>query len=1654
MPPLPSAAAAAAAAPPTIFTSSTTALPAPSPAGASGLRAFQTLWRRRSARDRFYDLAFHSIWSLMDQAQETRIARRAMNNSTMEQSTLPAELDRQPTMAVGAGGGGVTNNNTTEVSQVSNGLSRTVSLNPDGTTGNFVSTARSGSLFPSSSESDPVLLRKRLDSNSQGTSGAASFVGGDASHLGGTRSFSVAGAAGSSGAPLTAVPSGIQLAPDIEKITREYAPNFRNDIFNMIEKREVVDFPIALKVISDAAKVLASRPVVHFISTPSNGQIVVVGDLHGQLKDLFYIMHTQGFPSPSKFFIFNGDFVDRGPYGVEVLLYVYTLLCAFPQYVFLNRGNHEDYKTNCEYGFQEEVQAKYDDFASDMMDAMAKSFKVMPIITVVDKRIAVLHGGIPRDTVTLERIGNIGKVRDVPTVEQQDQDEEILCDILWSDPVERYKSRQLGLRHQGDHWRSSSRGCGIEFLSAHTVAFLELNQLELVVRSHEVVPGGYEVRHEGRCATVFSASDYCGVSGNRGAIAVFSAMREDPVYHTWFVKHDILPTELDLEGSIQMPLNGTVSLLGEPGATVSFDMEDASPPTTITTSTSASSYGTRVAGAGGGAGGGGQPLFTSTNSTNEEMHHALISGANSGHNMAAGGTTGSMAGSVNPSTSASQHNNSHIPQQQQQPPSQHHRSSSPMTHFLPSTNTAIIARNPSEQVRHNVISEIRTQIWLNRYDLLSAFNSIDREQNGLISKVEWCEVVRKLFQLDLPWYFLCPFIVPRLLRFREVPSVPYAEFIAHVDSECCRRHSAPWIAFTIKEVFRKMELPDDLIPPSMEQSRQVKRRLSSLVEGPHVQAGSGTRLTQGLVGALGGGVGGGAHGGSKRQLKQDLFAGAVGNIQVPPPPPPVPSPTAIAPRGGGMQPASLASVPSPNAAATSSMMSTPIPLPPPPPPSMVTVVGSGAAAPPKTQHNQQFVVQPPPPRPTGDTAGGASAASPPRRNFTSGVVSSTAGGGDAALLPPGHSVSLMSNPMAFAAAAAGQLSSGEFAPEGTTTTTDAIDISSHWQPQARHLDQEGEDGGPTQRGGGGGVDLHSESTTMRPGNHALLASIPSTSSTSLLHPNASGAAAGGAGVVAQTTLCYSSASGTASTSVSTALPPQANGSSGAAATASTMLQVHTAGSSSGGGGGGGMRDGTSSLESTNAVSSPRPPPRRTETRGPNDLLVGPRITDGTQPTLPLPRTTTTGGATAAVVTSDPESSSYCSQPDHNPSHSNHNNNSSSSAQESYLYSHDHTTTHEAAPAPPPPPPPTAEALWGDDDDTEESAANLTPHRAQNSTQSNGSSVGGGGAAGVAIGNVTVGLPTLTRALDYRSSNVLPSHQNSTFGGGARGGILLHDPQTSNSGGGGGAAMAARRTSINSFSGPFSSTATGSLNSPSWRDFRCSFQYFVAMLRAKSSVAAQLEDDDFYILFRHFDQNMDGFVHLGELVDTVEALIDGDEAFSQAGSEVGSVRDAVTLHPGEGSSPADPFQQFGSTQKPSALQRGGGGGGGGGGGAAKSPTQPTMNFTTATATSGLHNKEKWLFPSLLALQRFFLQQRQRDLNIVFSLMDRDRDGALQKPEFNRAVSRVHRMLKRTADETQLEIMLQVLDQSEGRNGGLQLQDFLWNFSIRAFRPNRR
>ena len=73
------------------------------------------------------------------------------------------------------------------------------------------------------------------------------------------------------------------------------------------------------KLLMEAIALLKKEPNTVKIPEP----IVIVGDIHGQYFDLIHMLEKAGDPADINY-LFLGDYVDRGIFGLEVVL----LLCA------------------------------------------------------------------------------------------------------------------------------------------------------------------------------------------------------------------------------------------------------------------------------------------------------------------------------------------------------------------------------------------------------------------------------------------------------------------------------------------------------------------------------------------------------------------------------------------------------------------------------------------------------------------------------------------------------------------------------------------------------------------------------------------------------------------------------------------------------------------------------------------------------------------------------------------------------------------------------------------------------------------------------------------------------------------------------------------------------------------------------------------------------------------------------------------------------------------------------------------------------------------------------------------------------------------------------------------------------------------------------
>lgn len=263
----------------------------------------------------------------------------------------------------------------------------------------------------------------------------------------------------------------------------------------------------AFQIVLQAREMLLAMPSLVDIAVPDGAHLTVCGDVHGQFYDLLNIFELNGLPTEENPYLFNGDFVDRGSFSLEVILTLFAFKCMSPSAIYLARGNHESKSMNKIYGFEGEVRSKLSD---TFVELFAEVFCCLPLAHVINQKVFVVHGGLfSVDGVKLSDIRSIDRFCEPP-------EEGLMCELLWSDP-----QPQPG---RGP----SKRGVGLCFGGDVTKRFLEDNNLDLVVRSHEVKDEGYEIEHDGKLITVFSAPNYCDQMGNKGAFIKFKAPELKP----------------------------------------------------------------------------------------------------------------------------------------------------------------------------------------------------------------------------------------------------------------------------------------------------------------------------------------------------------------------------------------------------------------------------------------------------------------------------------------------------------------------------------------------------------------------------------------------------------------------------------------------------------------------------------------------------------------------------------------------------------------------------------------------------------------------------------------------------------------------------------------------------------------------------------------------------------------------------------------------------------------------------------------------------------------------------------------------------------------------------------------------------------------------
>lgn len=321
------------------------------------------------------------------------------------------------------------------------------------------------------------------------------------------------------------------------------------ELAQRFEKQDRISVGFALAICKKASNMMKEEPNNLML----NGPVTVVGDIHGQFFDLRNLIKLNGEPGSvigdgsqkdedgepvKRSYVFLGDYVDRGNFSCEVLLYLLSLKVQYQQYIWLLRGNHESRATCAYFGFKEECEKKY---GVELFNKCCDVFQSMPLAATVSTpagRFFCLHGGISPNVTSLHQFAEFDRF-DEPDMKG------FLCDVLWADPVtvaNEDDADELDAvdvnQALGAYFDNTLRGCSYRFGLAALEGFLASNNLVSIVRAHQVQHNGYKYHYQQLIhsqlppkerakqsaqditppiITVFSAPNYCGTYDNKAA---------------------------------------------------------------------------------------------------------------------------------------------------------------------------------------------------------------------------------------------------------------------------------------------------------------------------------------------------------------------------------------------------------------------------------------------------------------------------------------------------------------------------------------------------------------------------------------------------------------------------------------------------------------------------------------------------------------------------------------------------------------------------------------------------------------------------------------------------------------------------------------------------------------------------------------------------------------------------------------------------------------------------------------------------------------------------------------------------------------------------------------------------------------------------------
>ena len=274
-----------------------------------------------------------------------------------------------------------------------------------------------------------------------------------------------------------------------------------------------------LNLISEVKPILEKDQSLIRIRSPCK----IFGNIYGIYNDLMRFFESYGNPSDDNQmgdinvmqYIFLGDFCDRGYHSLEVIFLLFALKIKYPQFIYLIRGHHEDKNINIKYGLGQECMDRLSDDVRDensIFSNINKVFDLLPFGVLVDNNILMVHGGIGSSINSLDDIESIKR----PIIVEQNvvnKEQLKIIDLLWSEYSDDIDNIDINIER--DKYK---KGFIVKYGKERLNKFLDENKINLLITSHQFVPGGFCTFNNDKLLIVFSATNYMNLYENVGGM--------------------------------------------------------------------------------------------------------------------------------------------------------------------------------------------------------------------------------------------------------------------------------------------------------------------------------------------------------------------------------------------------------------------------------------------------------------------------------------------------------------------------------------------------------------------------------------------------------------------------------------------------------------------------------------------------------------------------------------------------------------------------------------------------------------------------------------------------------------------------------------------------------------------------------------------------------------------------------------------------------------------------------------------------------------------------------------------------------------------------------------------------------------------------------